>query len=120
MSTATALPRTTTAFPPARTTYLSSRPAPQPKRPPRRSARAAALVGACRRPGGALLATAGGTRRHRPARAHRGTGLDDTIAGARGAGAFGAALSGAGPAVVAFAPARLAVRVVAAMEEAAH
>jgi homoserine kinase len=59
-------------------------------------------------------------RLHQPARAQLVTGLDDIIAAARDAGAFGAALSGAGPAVVAFAPARLAARVVAAMEEAAH
>jgi len=69
---------------------------------------------------GALLSIAMADRLHQPARAQLVTGLDDIIAAARGAGAFGAALSGAGPAVVAFAPARLAARVVAAMEESAH
>jgi len=83
-------------------------------------AHAAALLAAILRSDGALLSIAMADRLHQPARAHLVTGLDDIIAAARGAGAFGAALSGAGPAVVAFAPARLAVRVVAAMEESAH
>src|SRR5207237_8536000 len=83
------------------------------------SSHAAALLAAILRSDGALLSIAMADRLHQPARAHLVTGLDDIIAAARGAGAFGAALSGAGPAVVAFAPARLAARVVAAMEEAA-
>jgi homoserine kinase len=45
--------------------------------------------------------------------------LEEIVAAAREAGAFGAALSGAGPSVIAFAPTRLAPRVTAAMEEAA-
>ena len=69
---------------------------------------------------GALLSIAMVDRLHQRARAQLVTGLDDIIAAARGAGAFGAALSGAGPAVIAVAPARLADRVVAAMEESAH
>jgi homoserine kinase len=69
---------------------------------------------------GALLSIAMADRLHQPARARLVTGLEDIIAAARGAGAFGAALSGAGPTVVGFAPARLADRVVAAMEESAH
>jgi homoserine kinase len=83
-------------------------------------AHAAALLAAILRADGALLSIAMADRLHQPARAHLITGLDDIIAAARSAGAFGAALSGAGPAVVAFAPARLAARVVMAMEESAH
>ena len=83
-------------------------------------AHASALLAAILRSDGALLSIAMADRLHQPARAHLVTGLNDIIAAARAAGAFGAALSGAGPAVVAFAPTRLAARVVAAMEEAAH
>ena len=83
-------------------------------------AHAAALLAAILRSDGALLSIAMADRLHQPARAELVTGLNDIIAAARGAGAFGAALSGAGPAVVAFAPARLAARVVEAMEESAH
>ena len=83
-------------------------------------AHAAALLAAVLRSDGALLSIAMADRLHQPARAHLVTGLADIMAAARGAGAFGAALSGAGPAVVAFAPARLAARVVMAMEESAH
>jgi homoserine kinase len=83
-------------------------------------AHAAALLAAVLRSDGALLSIAMADRLHQPARAHLITGLADIMAAARGAGAFGAALSGAGPAVLAFAPARLAARVVVAMEEAAH
>ena len=82
-------------------------------------AHAAALLAAVLRSDGALLSIAMADRLHQPARAQLVTGLNDIIAAARAAGAFGAALSGAGPAVVAFAPARLAARVVAAMEESA-
>ena len=83
-------------------------------------AHAAALLAAVLRSDGALLSIAMTDRLHQPARAHLVTGLDDIIAAARSAGAFGAALSGAGPTIVAFAPARLAARVVVAMEESAH
>lgn len=83
-------------------------------------AHAAALLAAVLRSDGALLSIAMVDRLHQRARAQLVTGLDDIIAAARGAGAFGAALSGAGPAVIAVAPARLADRVVAAMEESAH
>lgn len=83
-------------------------------------AHAAALLAAVLRSDGALLSIAMADRLHQPARAHLVNGLADIMAAAKGAGAFGAALSGAGPAVVAFAPARLAARVVAAMEESAH
>ena len=70
-------------------------------------AHAAALLAAVLRSDGALLSIAMVDRLHQSARAQLVTGLDDIIAAARGAGAFGAALSGAGPAVVAFAlPAR--------------
>src|SRR5437016_10917543 len=83
-------------------------------------AHAAALLAAVLRSDGALLSIAMADRLHQPARAQLVTGLNDIIAAARGAGAFGAALSGAGPSVVAFAPARLADRVAAAMEESAQ
>jgi homoserine kinase len=83
-------------------------------------AHAAALVAAVLRADGALLSVAMRDRLHEPARARLVPGLDDVVAAARAAGAFGAALSGAGPAVIAVAPARLAPRVVAAMEEAAE
>ncbi|MDE3111831.1 MAG: homoserine kinase [Chloroflexota bacterium] len=82
-------------------------------------AHASALLAAILRADGALVSLAMADRLHEPARAKLVPGLDDVIAGARSAGAFGAALSGAGPAVLAFAPTRLAPRVVAAMEEAA-
>jgi homoserine kinase len=58
-------------------------------------------------------------RLHEPARLALVPALDEIVAAAREAGAFGAALSGAGPSVIAFAPVRLAPRVTAAMEEAA-
>jgi homoserine kinase len=83
-------------------------------------AHASALVAAILRADGALLAIAMHDRLHEPARARLVPGLDDVVSAARSAGAFGAALSGAGPAVIAVAPTRLAARVVAAMEEAAE
>lgn len=83
-------------------------------------AHAAALVAAVLRADGALLSLAMRDRLHEPVRARLVPGLDEVVAAARAAGAFGAALSGAGPAVIAVAPARLAPRVVAAMEEAAE
>ncbi|TMG56602.1 MAG: homoserine kinase [Chloroflexi bacterium] len=83
-------------------------------------AHAAALLAAVLRSDGALLSIAMADRLHQAARAHLVIGLDEIIAAARGAGAFGAALSGAGPAVLAVAPARLAHRVVVAMEDAAR
>jgi len=83
-------------------------------------AHAAALLAAVLRSDGALLSIAMVDRLHQPARAKLIPGLDDIVGAARGAGAFGAALSGAGPAIIAVAPARLAARVVSAMEEAAQ
>jgi homoserine kinase len=83
-------------------------------------AHASALVAAILRADGALLAIAMHDRLHEPARARLVPGLEDVVSAARSAGAFGAALSGAGPAVIAVAPGRLAARVVAAMEEAAE
>ena len=82
-------------------------------------AHAGAFVAALLRADGALLSLAMHDRLHEAARAKLVPGLDEIVAAARGAGAFGAALSGAGPSVIAFAPARLAPRVTAAMEEAA-
>ncbi|HET8569428.1 MAG TPA: homoserine kinase [Candidatus Limnocylindria bacterium] len=83
-------------------------------------AHAAALVAAVLRADGALLSVAMADRLHEPARAALVPALHEVVGAARGAGAFGAALSGAGPAILAIAPARLAPRVVAAMEEAAQ
>jgi homoserine kinase len=80
---------------------------------------AAALVAAVLRSDGALLSFAMNDRLHQPARTTLVPALGDIIAAARGAGAFGAALSGAGPSVLAIAPVRLAARVVSAMEEMA-
>lgn len=81
---------------------------------------AAALVAAILRADGALLSIAMNDRLHQPARTRLVPALEPILEAARSAGAFGAALSGAGPAVLAFAPARLAARVVGAMEEAAE
>ena len=83
-------------------------------------AHAAALLAAVLRSDGALLSIAMADRLHQAARAHLVIGLDEIIAAARGAGAFGAALSGAGPAVLAVAPARLAHRVVVSMVDSAR
>jgi homoserine kinase len=82
-------------------------------------AHAAALVAAVIRSDGALLAIAMSDRLHQPARTSLVPALAEIIGAARGAGAFGAALSGAGPSVLAIAPVRLAARVVSAMEETA-
>lgn len=81
-------------------------------------AHAGAFVAALLRADGALLSLAMQDRLHQAARAKLVPALDEIVAAARGAGAFGAALSGAGPSVIAFAPARLAPRVTEAMEEA--
>ncbi|HEV2011597.1 MAG TPA: homoserine kinase [Candidatus Limnocylindria bacterium] len=82
-------------------------------------AHASALLAAILRSDGALLSLAMHDRLHESARMKLVPALEEIVAAARGAGAFGAALSGAGPSVIAFAPARLAARVTAAMEEAA-
>jgi homoserine kinase len=80
---------------------------------------AAALVAAVLRSDGALLSFAMNDRLHQPARTTLVPALAEVIAASRAAGAFGAALSGAGPSVLAIAPVRLAPRVVSAMEETA-
>jgi len=82
-------------------------------------AHAAALVAAILRADGALLGFAMHDRLHEPARLRLVPALEEIAAAARSAGAFGAALSGAGPSVIAVAPVRLAPRVAAVMEEAA-
>jgi homoserine kinase len=82
-------------------------------------AHASALLAAILRSDGPLLSLAMHDRLHEPARLALVPALDEIVAAARDAGAFGAALSGAGPSVIAFAPVRLAPRVTAAMEEAA-
>jgi len=83
-------------------------------------AHGAALIAAVMRSDGALLALAMADRLHQSVRTKLVPALGEIIAAAREAGAFGAALSGAGPSVLAVAPARLAARVVSAMEEAAQ
>jgi homoserine kinase len=82
-------------------------------------AHGATLIAAVMRGDGALLALAMADRLHQAARTKLVPALGEIIAAAREAGAFGAALSGAGPSVLAVAPTRLAPRVVSAMEEAA-
>jgi homoserine kinase len=82
-------------------------------------AHAAALVAAVLRSDGALLSLAMHDKLHQPARTSLVPALGEIIAAARDAGAFGAALSGAGPSVLAIAPVRLAPRVSSAMEETA-
>ncbi len=82
-------------------------------------AHASAVLAAVLRADGALLSLAMHDRLHEPARAKLVAGLAETSGAARTSGAFGAALSGAGPSIIAIAPARLAPRVVAAMEESA-
>jgi homoserine kinase len=82
-------------------------------------AHASALLAAILKSDGALLSIAMHDRLHEAARLQLVPALEEIIAAAREAGAFGAALSGAGPSVIAFAPTRLAPRVTAAMEEAA-
>ena len=81
---------------------------------------AAALVAAILKSDGALLSLAMNDRLHQPARTRLVPALVEIMAAARGAGAFGAALSGAGPSVLAIAPVRLAPRVISAMEETAE
>ncbi|HEY6958766.1 MAG TPA: homoserine kinase [Candidatus Limnocylindria bacterium] len=80
---------------------------------------AAALVAAVLRGDGALLSLAMHDKLHQSARTGLVPALAEIIAAARDAGAFGAALSGAGPSVLAIAPVRLAPRVCSAMEETA-
>jgi len=82
-------------------------------------AHASALLAAILKADGALLSVAMHDRLHESARLQLVPALEEIIAAAREAGAFGAALSGAGPSVIAFAPTRFAARVTAAMEEAA-
>ena len=82
-------------------------------------AHAALLVAAILRADGALLRMAMHDRLHEPARLSLVPALFEIVTAAREAGAFGAALSGAGPSIIAIAPVRLAARVVSAMEEAA-
>ena len=83
-------------------------------------AHASALLAAILKADGALLSVAMHDRLHESARLQLVPALEEIISAAREAGAFGAALSGAGPSVIAFAPTRLAARVTAAMEEAAR
>jgi homoserine kinase len=59
-------------------------------------------------------------RLHQPHRARLIPGLEEVIAGAVHAGAYGAALSGGGPSVIALGPAPEAERFAAAMEAAAR
>lgn len=63
-----------------------------------------------------LLGEAMSDRLHQPYRASLVPGLFDAIAAARGAGAYGAALSGAGPTILALVPILKAANVARAME----
>jgi homoserine kinase len=96
---------------------------------PRRVARADAVfnlahsalfVAAVLRNDGPLLTIAMHDRLHEPTRLRLVPALDFIARAARRAGAFGAVLSGAGPSVLAIAPARLAPRVAAAMTAVAE
>jgi homoserine kinase len=82
-------------------------------------AHASTFVAAVLKSDGAMLSLAMHDRLHEAARLKLIPALDAIVSAARGAGAFGAGLSGAGPSVIAFAPTRLAPRVTATMEEAA-
>jgi len=82
-------------------------------------AHASALLAAVLRADGSLMSLAMHDRLHEPARLRLVPALEAIVTAAREAGAFGAALSGAGPSVIAFAPVRLAPRVADAMELAA-
>src|SRR6266851_4802962 len=82
-------------------------------------ARVAEWVIACSRRDGQLLASAMQDRLHQPGRRQAYPYLDDVIAAALGAGALGAALSGAGGSVLAVVD-RKAVSVGRAMAEAAR
>jgi len=83
-------------------------------------ARTAIFVAAVLKKDGTLLRLAMHDRLHEPARLRLVPALDFIARAARAAGAFGAVLSGAGPAVLAIAPARLAPRVAAAMNAVAE
>jgi homoserine kinase len=111
-------------FVPAATLLTETARAVLPKDVPRGDAvfnlaHASALLAAILKSDGALLSLAMHDRLHEAARMELVPALEEIVAAARDAGAFGAALSGAGPSVIAFAPTRLAPRVTAAMEEAA-
>src|SRR5207245_1615825 len=77
-------------------------------------------VAAGLRKDGTLLRLAMHDRLHEAARMRLVPALDFVARAARAAGAFGAVLSGAGPSVLAIAPARLAPRVAAAMAAVAE
>lgn len=96
---------------------------------PRRVARADAVfnlahtalfVAAVLQKDGTLLRVAMHDRLHEPSRLKLVPALDFIARAARTAGAFGAVLSGAGPSVLAIAPARLAPRVATAMAAVAE
>ncbi len=83
-------------------------------------AHAALFVAAVLRQDGTLLRSAMHDRLHEPARMRLVPGFEFVARAARTAGAFGAVLSGAGPSILAIAPARLAPRVAAAMSAVAE
>jgi homoserine kinase len=83
-------------------------------------AHTALFVAAVLRKDGTLLRAAMRDRLHEPARLRLVPALDFIAGAARAAGAFGAVLSGAGPSVLAIAPARLAPRVASAMAAVAE
>jgi homoserine kinase len=79
-------------------------------------AHASLVVASILRADGALLGIAMRDRLHEPARRRLIPALDFIARAARSAGAYAAALSGAGPSVLAIAPTRLSHRVASAME----
>lgn len=79
-------------------------------------AHASLFVASVLKSDGALLRLAMRDRLHEPARLKLVPALEFIARAARAAGAFGAVLSGAGPSVLAIAPARLAPRVASAMQ----
>jgi homoserine kinase len=78
-------------------------------------AHASLVVASVMQADGALLGIAMSDRLHEPLRLRLVPALDFVARSARSAGAFAAALSGAGPSVLAIAPTRLASRVAGAM-----
>lgn len=82
-------------------------------------AHASLVVASVLRADGALLGIAMRDRLHEPVRRRLIPALDFVARAARSAGAYAAALSGAGPSVLAIAPTRLSHRVASAMEAVA-
>jgi homoserine kinase len=94
-----------------------------PERVPHRDAvfnvgRSGLLLGALATGEYELLRVAMQDRLHQPYRSHLVPGLEDVIEAALANGAYGACLSGSGPAILAFAPEAPAPRIAPAMQAA--